>query len=230
MAYALRYGEQEIPFGSVRRRMALHRPASSRAHRTRTPQAARLAGDPRRRLLHSKVKSGCPWRLLAKDFPPWKTVYDWFRRWRIDGTWERLNTELRERLRVRLGRNPQPSAAILWTPSQPGPQEWEAQSAASTPPRSWKVEKAPLAGGHRGTGARGAGPQRQGSRRRRHQAAVPGPPARAIASLGDFLTTYFGKRILVMVSKRTAAGGGADGSNRLALTMMVASFSGRYHI
>ena len=89
------------------------------------------------------LKSGCPWRLLPKDFPPWKTVYDWFRRWRIDGTWERLNTELRERLRVRLGRNPQPSAALLWTPSQPGPQEWEAQSAASTPPRSWKVESAP---------------------------------------------------------------------------------------
>ncbi len=45
------------------------------------------------------LKSGCPWRLLPKDFPPWKTVYDWFRRWRIDGTWERLNAELRERLR-----------------------------------------------------------------------------------------------------------------------------------
>jgi putative transposase len=59
------------------------------------------------------LKSGCPWRLLPKDFPPWKTVYDWFRKWRIDGTWERLNTELRERLRARLGRNPQPSAAIV---------------------------------------------------------------------------------------------------------------------
>jgi putative transposase len=30
------------------------------------------------------LKSGCPWRLLPRDFPPWKTVYDWFRRWRID--------------------------------------------------------------------------------------------------------------------------------------------------
>jgi putative transposase len=30
---------------------------------------------------------------LPRDFPPWKTVYDWFRKWRIDGTWERLNTE-----------------------------------------------------------------------------------------------------------------------------------------
>jgi putative transposase len=59
------------------------------------------------------LKSGCPWRLLPRDFPPWKTVYDWFRKWRIDGTWERLNTELRERLRSRLGRNPNPSAAIV---------------------------------------------------------------------------------------------------------------------
>jgi putative transposase len=37
------------------------------------------------------LKSGCPWRMLPREFPPWKTVYDWFRRWRIDGTWQRLN-------------------------------------------------------------------------------------------------------------------------------------------
>ncbi len=59
------------------------------------------------------LKSGCPWRLLPKDFPPWKTVYDWFRRWRIDGTWERLNAEVRELLRVQLGRDPNPSAGIV---------------------------------------------------------------------------------------------------------------------
>jgi putative transposase len=44
---------------------------------------------------------------------PWKTVYDWFRKWRIDGTWKRLNAELRERLRSRLGRNKNPSAGIV---------------------------------------------------------------------------------------------------------------------
>ena len=58
------------------------------------------------------LRSGCPWRLLPRDFPPWKTVYDWFRRWRVDGTFERLNAALRERLRARSGRNPQPSAGI----------------------------------------------------------------------------------------------------------------------
>ena len=59
------------------------------------------------------LKSGCPWRLLPKDFLPWKTVYDWFRRFRIDGTWERLNAELRERRRSRLGQDPSPSAGIV---------------------------------------------------------------------------------------------------------------------
>ncbi len=58
------------------------------------------------------LKSGCPWRLLPRDFPPWETVYDWFRRWRIDGTFERLNTALRGRLRMLAGRNLQPSAGI----------------------------------------------------------------------------------------------------------------------
>src|SRR5919112_462104 len=59
------------------------------------------------------LKSGCPWRLLPRCFPPWKSVYHWFRRWRIDGTFEQLNTALRERLRARLGRDPQPSAGIV---------------------------------------------------------------------------------------------------------------------
>ncbi len=59
------------------------------------------------------VRSGCAWRLLPHDFPPWKTVYHYFRLWRIDGSWERLNAAIRERLRVRLGRDAQPSAGIV---------------------------------------------------------------------------------------------------------------------
>ena len=59
------------------------------------------------------VRSGCAWRfLLPHEFPPWKTVHHYFRIWRLDGTWERLMAAvLLERLRVRLGRDPQPSAA-----------------------------------------------------------------------------------------------------------------------
>ena len=59
------------------------------------------------------VRSGCAWRLLPHDFPSWKTVYHYFRFWRLDGTWERMHAALRDRVRVRLKRNPQPSAAIV---------------------------------------------------------------------------------------------------------------------
>ena len=59
------------------------------------------------------LRSGCAWRLLPHDFPPWKTVYHYFRIRRLGGGWERLNAALRERLRVRSGRDPQPSAGIV---------------------------------------------------------------------------------------------------------------------
>jgi putative transposase len=52
------------------------------------------------------VRSSCAWRLLAHDdyFPPWKTVYHYyFRLWRIDGTWEKLNAAIRLRLGSALG-------------------------------------------------------------------------------------------------------------------------------
>jgi putative transposase len=59
------------------------------------------------------LRAGCVWRLLPHDLPPWKTVYHYFRIWRKDGTWEAINTALREELRVAAGREPEPSAAIL---------------------------------------------------------------------------------------------------------------------
>jgi putative transposase len=59
------------------------------------------------------VRSGCAWRLLAHEFPPWKTIHHYFRIWRIDGSWERLHAALRHRMRVRLKRDPQPSAGIV---------------------------------------------------------------------------------------------------------------------
>jgi putative transposase len=59
------------------------------------------------------VRSGCAWRLLPWEFPPWKTVFHYFRKWRLDGTWQRVHTLLREQVRVELGRDPQPSAGII---------------------------------------------------------------------------------------------------------------------
>jgi len=50
---------------------------------------------------------------LPRDFPPRNTVYHRFRKWRIDGTFERLNLALRERLRTRVGRYSQPSAGMV---------------------------------------------------------------------------------------------------------------------
>ncbi len=50
---------------------------------------------------------------MPHDFPPWKSVYHYFRLWRINGVWERLNCALREALRQKEGRHKQPSAAIL---------------------------------------------------------------------------------------------------------------------
>ena len=59
------------------------------------------------------VRSGCAWRLLPNDLPPWKTVYHYFRAWRLDGTWEQIHALLRERLRTHLGRKAQPTAGIV---------------------------------------------------------------------------------------------------------------------
>jgi putative transposase len=58
-------------------------------------------------------RTGCQWRALPHDFPPWSTVWSYFRRWRNDGTWPRMHGALREQVRVKQGREPTPSAAII---------------------------------------------------------------------------------------------------------------------
>lgn len=59
------------------------------------------------------LRGGCAWRMMPHDLPKWPTVYDYFRTWRIAGAWQRINDALREQLRVKLGRNASPSAAII---------------------------------------------------------------------------------------------------------------------
>jgi putative transposase len=56
---------------------------------------------------------GCQWRMVPHEFPPWSTVWSYFRTWRKDGTWERMNTALREAVRQKQERQPTPSAAII---------------------------------------------------------------------------------------------------------------------
>jgi putative transposase len=57
------------------------------------------------------LRSGCQWRLLPHEFPPWSTVHTWFRRWRKDGTWERIHETLRGQVRQQAGRDPSPRAS-----------------------------------------------------------------------------------------------------------------------
>jgi putative transposase len=82
--------------------------------------APRAPGRPRlhplREILNAifyVVRSGCAWRLVPHEFPPWKTVCHYFRLWRLDGTREKMHAALRQRVRVRMKRNPQPSAGVV---------------------------------------------------------------------------------------------------------------------
>ena len=60
-----------------------------------------------------KLRTGCGWDYLPHDLPPWKSVSDYFYRWRDDGTWERLNDALRKRVRKSEGRAKDPSLGIV---------------------------------------------------------------------------------------------------------------------
>jgi transposase len=59
------------------------------------------------------VRSGCSWRQLPTDFPPWQTVYWYFTRWEEAKVTEKLLAAVREQLRVEQGRNPEPSAGLV---------------------------------------------------------------------------------------------------------------------
>lgn len=70
----------------------------------------------RRRILDAifyVVRSGCSWRMLPKDLPPWENVYDHFRRWSDVGLFEQMHDLLRQRWREREGRAPEPTAGIV---------------------------------------------------------------------------------------------------------------------
>ncbi len=63
------------------------------------------------------VKSGCQWRMLPEEFPPWQTVYYHFRKWRKLNLLQRLCDRIRRAARVAAGRDPSPSAAVIDTQS-----------------------------------------------------------------------------------------------------------------
>lgn len=59
------------------------------------------------------LRTGCAWRALPHDFPPWNSVFKYFAAWTADGTWQRIHDELRWQVRRSEGREGAPSAAIL---------------------------------------------------------------------------------------------------------------------
>lgn len=59
------------------------------------------------------MRTGCSWRMLPHDLPPWQAVYAYFRKLTDAQIWERINDELREELRIQLGRAPQPSVVVI---------------------------------------------------------------------------------------------------------------------
>jgi putative transposase len=81
---------------------------------------AKPGGRPRRTDLREVVnallyltRNGCVWRGLPHDFPPWRTVYEYYRAWINDGTWDQIVVELRGQVRTRAGRDPNPRTAAL---------------------------------------------------------------------------------------------------------------------
>jgi putative transposase len=84
------------------------------------------------------VRNGCTWRSLPHDLPPYRIVFHYFREWQRDGTWERLHSKLRERVRRQEGKSPKPSAAILdsqsvKTTEQGGPRGYDAGKKSRRP-------------------------------------------------------------------------------------------------
>ena len=58
-------------------------------------------------------KSGCQWSMLPRDFPPKSTVHYYFKKWKTNGTWDAIMQSLREYIRIKKGRNRNPSASII---------------------------------------------------------------------------------------------------------------------
>src|SRR5690348_1787044 len=93
---------------------------------------------PARRIVEAILyldRTGCAWRYLPADFPPWQTVYWYFAAWRDDGTLARLHAGLRAQVRAAAGRSPQPTAAVI---------DSQSVRAADTVPkasRGWDAAK-----------------------------------------------------------------------------------------
>jgi len=117
---------------------------------------------PKRELVNAVrylIKTGCQWRMLPKDFPPWPTVHSFYWRCRKSKTWERINRELVKLSRGESGRTPEPSYAII-----------DSQSAKTTS----ASEGRGIDGGKKNKGAQEA-----------HSGGYGGKPAERECSCGE---------------------------------------------
>jgi transposase len=76
----------------------------------------RPEASPKREILNAIVyllRSGCSWRMLPHDLPPWRLVYHYFRQWRQDGPWQLMHDLLRGDVRAASGKQRQPSAGVI---------------------------------------------------------------------------------------------------------------------
>ena len=96
--------------------------------------------SPKRDILNAifyAVRSGCAWRLLPHDLPPWRIVYDYFMVWRREGLWQKRHDTLRDQVRLRRGKkSPDPSCVVAQAVRLPRPPARPAGCAAHRLSRS----------------------------------------------------------------------------------------------
>jgi len=83
-------------------------PASKRGGHPRTGDMCEIVNG-----IFYRIRTGCDWRALPHDLPPWSTVFGYFNQWRKDGTWQNMNQALRQQVRQAEGRKAEPTAAVL---------------------------------------------------------------------------------------------------------------------
>lgn len=88
------------------------------------------------------LRTGCQWRYMPCEFPPWKTVYWWWNKWSKEGTWEEVHDKLAGKLRQKQGRDSYPTAAIIDSQSVKASQKGAAVKLDTTPEKRLKAGNA----------------------------------------------------------------------------------------